>query len=443
MRAVEAGHVGNRLRQLSNRRLDTRPEVDRSGAVVAVGRQQQAVDKVLHVEKLAARRAVAPEHHLVVAGEHLPDQGRDHVGGLEVEVVARPVEVRGQDVCGPKAVLLAVGLRAHEHRLLRDAVRRVRLLRVAVPEVVLGERHRRELRVRAHRAGHHHLADVVSPRELEDVRAHHQVRVPVPARIGAVRADPADLCRQMEDELGPRLGEEPLRALPRRQVVLVAARDERLLPALLQTLDQMGADEPAASGDEDAHGRQGSRTGPVASPSVQRLPTPVAALGLVIAAVAVVGWWGAIAVGPAAGPDAAEHIRYAEYLDATGHLPPKSANYEYSSPPAYQFAAVYLQRAARTLSIGRRRAPPVRAGSGPPGRLVRAASRRPGSSSPPASASRRARVAAGGSQAALLLARRRRGVRPGARRSVVVRSADLARVRRAASSPSRGPSPAR
>ncbi len=85
---------------------------------------------------------------------------------------------------------------------------------------------------------------------------------------------------------------------------------------------------------------------------MQRLPTPVAALGLVIAAVAVVGWWGAVAVGPAAGPDAAEHIRYAEYLDATGHLPPKSENYEYASPPGYQFASVYLQRAARRLSLG-------------------------------------------------------------------------------------------
>jgi hypothetical protein len=85
---------------------------------------------------------------------------------------------------------------------------------------------------------------------------------------------------------------------------------------------------------------------------VQRLPTPVAALGLVIAAVAVVGWWGAVAVGPAAGPDAAEHIRYADYFDTTGHLPPESANYEYASPPAYQVAAVYLQRAARTLAVG-------------------------------------------------------------------------------------------
>ena len=33
-----------------------------------------------------------------------------------------------------EAVLLAVGLRADEHRLLGDAVRRVRLLGIAVPE---------------------------------------------------------------------------------------------------------------------------------------------------------------------------------------------------------------------------------------------------------------------------------------------------------------------
>jgi len=81
------------------------------------------------------------------------------------------------------------------------------------------------------------------------------------------------------------------------------------------------------------------------------VPRHIVALGLVVGAVAVIGWWGAIAVGPAAGPDAAEHIRYAEYFDKTGHLPPKSANYEYSSPPAYQLAAVYLQRAARKIGV--------------------------------------------------------------------------------------------
>jgi hypothetical protein len=85
---------------------------------------------------------------------------------------------------------------------------------------------------------------------------------------------------------------------------------------------------------------------------VQPVPRHIAALGLVVAAVAVAGWWGSIAVGPAAGPDAAEHMRYAAYFDRTGHLPPKSVNYEYSSPPAYQLAAVYLQRTARRVAVG-------------------------------------------------------------------------------------------
>jgi hypothetical protein len=81
------------------------------------------------------------------------------------------------------------------------------------------------------------------------------------------------------------------------------------------------------------------------------VPCHVVALGLVAAAVATVAWWGGIAVGPAAGPDAAEHIRYAAYFDRTGHLPPKRVNYEYSSPPAYAVSAVYLQRLAKDLHV--------------------------------------------------------------------------------------------
>lgn len=84
---------------------------------------------------------------------------------------------------------------------------------------------------------------------------------------------------------------------------------------------------------------------------MQRTPTPVVALGLLVAVVAVVGWWGALALGPGAGPDAPEHIRFAAYYDATGHLPSKAQNYEYASPPAFAVGAVYLQRAARFLSL--------------------------------------------------------------------------------------------
>jgi hypothetical protein len=62
-----------------------------------------------------------------------------------VELVARTEEVRRDEVGEALPVLGGVDLGVDEVRLLGDAVRRVGLLRVAVPERVLGERHRGEL----------------------------------------------------------------------------------------------------------------------------------------------------------------------------------------------------------------------------------------------------------------------------------------------------------
>ena len=231
------------------------PRLTGSRAVVALGGEHEPVDAVVDVEELARRRAVAPEHDLVPAFEHLPDQVGDHVRVRLVEVVARAVEVRRQEVGRVQPVLLAVGLRAHEHRLLRDAVGRVRLLREAVPEVVLAERDGRELRVGADRAGDHELLDLVQPGLLEHVRAHHQVRVPVAAGVGAVRADPADLCGEVEDELGARVLEEARRVVHRRQVVVAPARCEDLVSVGLEPLDESRAEEAAAAGDERPHAR--------------------------------------------------------------------------------------------------------------------------------------------------------------------------------------------
>ena len=169
-----------------------------------------------------------------------------------VEVVARPVEVRGEQEDRVRAVLLAVGLGADEHRLLRHAVRGVGLLGVPVPELVLVERDGRELRVGADGADDHELLRPVQPRLLEHVRAHHQVGVPVAARVRAVRADPADLGREVVDELGVRVREEALRVVHRRQVVVALPRRDDVVAVVGEPLDEPGAEEPAAAGDEHA-----------------------------------------------------------------------------------------------------------------------------------------------------------------------------------------------
>ena len=84
---------------------------------------------------------------------------------------------------------------------------------------------------------------LVQARELEHVRAHDQVRVPVAARVRPVGADPADLGRQVEDDFGPRLLEQPLGVVPAGQVELGAARHHHLVAALTEPLDQERAEE--------------------------------------------------------------------------------------------------------------------------------------------------------------------------------------------------------
>ena len=170
---------------------------------------------------------------------------------LEVEVVAGAVEARRHEVDAVDAVLLPVGLRADEERALGGAVRRVRLFGVAVPELVLAERHRRVLRVDADRADGHELVYRVQARELEDVSSHHEVRVPEAPGVGSVRADAADLGGEVEDHPRPGLVEEPLGLLPARQVVVAAARDDDVVAVGAQPLDEVRAEEPAAAGDED------------------------------------------------------------------------------------------------------------------------------------------------------------------------------------------------
>ena len=90
---------------------------------------------------------------------------------------------------------------------------------------------------------------------LEHVRTHEQVRVPVAAGVGAVRADAADLGGEVEDELGARVGEQPRRVVQRGEVVVAAPGDERRRGRRLEPLDEVRAEEAAAAGDEDSRSR--------------------------------------------------------------------------------------------------------------------------------------------------------------------------------------------
>jgi len=74
---------------------------------------------------------------------------------------------------------------------------------------------------------------------LDDVCTHHQIGVPVTARVGAVRSDAADLGRKVDDELGPGVGIQPLDVRGDREVVVAPPRDERVEAVLAQPRDEV------------------------------------------------------------------------------------------------------------------------------------------------------------------------------------------------------------
>ena len=172
---------------------------------------------------------------------------------LRIEVVPRPVEVHRQQEDRIEAVLLAIGLPLHQQHLLGETVRGVRLLGIAVPQVLLAERHGRELRVRAHGPDRHELRDARETGVFDELRAHDQVVVEEPAGVLAVGADAADHGGEVDHEVGARLREHPRDAGFPAQVVLAAARHERLRTAApAQRLHHEGAEEPGTAGDRNA-----------------------------------------------------------------------------------------------------------------------------------------------------------------------------------------------
>ena len=155
---------------------------------------------------------------------------------LQVEVVARPVEVHREQHDAVHPVLLAVRLRLHQHHLLGEAVGGVGLLGIAVPEVVLLERHRRELRVGADGPERDQLGDAGQAALLEDVQAHHRVLEQEAPRVVPVGADAADARREVDHQIRLRVRRS---AAARRR-----GRPGRIRPSAGRTTDGALAAQP-------------------------------------------------------------------------------------------------------------------------------------------------------------------------------------------------------
>src|SRR5262249_43606958 len=94
------------------------------------------------------------------------DQGGDDVRGLQIEVVPRAEEIDEQQVDAVATEFAVISAHLLDQQLLGQAIRGIGLLRIAIPQVALFERNRREFRIRADGADDDHLLDAELPARL-------------------------------------------------------------------------------------------------------------------------------------------------------------------------------------------------------------------------------------------------------------------------------------
>src|SRR2546428_887859 len=274
---AEIERLADQPDELPDRDLHVRPKVHRFVLRVTLGRQHDAARRVLHVEKLAARRAVAPDLDEVVTAElgvvDLADQRRNHVRGARIEVIARPIEIDREQEDAVEAVLRAVGLRLDEQHFLRQAVGGVGLLRIAVPEIVFAERHRGELWVGADGADADELFDAVKPRLLHQLGAHHQVVEEQLAGVLPVESDATHLGGEVDHDIHVLDG--PAAVLAIDQVEGLRARNCDVSgPRRLELRDDARPEESGAAGHEHAAARPEAHSNLIISETLARYARP-------------------------------------------------------------------------------------------------------------------------------------------------------------------------
>src|SRR5688572_15012695 len=114
------------------------------------------------------------------------------------------------------------------------------------------ERHRSELRIRAHSAKAHELLQAVLATNLNHLSTHHEVIVEKAARLFAISTDSANLRRKMNHNVWLSIGIQLHDVLHFSQVIVAAAWNNNVTTAcFLQRSDNIAAKEACATRDYD------------------------------------------------------------------------------------------------------------------------------------------------------------------------------------------------
>ena len=255
--ARETHHALHQRRQLGDGHILTHAHIDDAFVLVALHQKQTGIGQIVHMQKLAPRRARAPHHHLRRAARpglvELADQRRQHMGIGQIEVIPRPVEIGRHQRDGVEAVLAPVGLTQLDAGDLGDRIPLVGGLQRPGEQAILGHRLGRELGVDAGRAQELQLAHPIAPGGIDHRRLDLQVVAQEIRRIAVVGMDAAHLRRRQKHILRPLGGEKRLHRSGIAQVQFGMTTQQQIAKSgLFQPAHNRAAHEAAMTGDENA-----------------------------------------------------------------------------------------------------------------------------------------------------------------------------------------------
>ena len=253
----ETGQTSDQFDQILDRDLAAGAQIDRGGVVHHFGGPNDALGGIIHVEELPTGGARPPA--LDVIGTRIPgrdalsDECGNDMRGMQVEIVARTVEVHRKKVGTVQGVLTAVAVEHHHRGLLGDSVRSVRRFRIALPEIFLREGDRRVTGIGTDRARLDELLDAVHTRLFDQVQGHRHVREEVPTGVVEIRTDPPHFGGQVDDDIGTCVDVEPRSTIFGGEVVVTTARYEDITDTpLLKSLEHEMAEKSGTTGHDDS-----------------------------------------------------------------------------------------------------------------------------------------------------------------------------------------------
>jgi GDPmannose 4,6-dehydratase len=247
---AETGGPAHQFRQFPDRHVAAVADVDELFLAVIPHQEHAGPRQVICVEKLPQRRAAPPAGHRRRAGRvrlmEFADERGQHMGGVKIVVVIRPVEVGRHGADEIAAVLPPVRLAELDAGDFGDRVPFVGRLQRAGEEVFLFQRLRGQLRVNARAAEEQELPHARAPRALDEVVLDLQILKQERRRLLVISQDAPHLSCGDEDELRLGLGVEALHCCGVEEVQFLSSAADQLPAALpLQLPPNSAAHQPA------------------------------------------------------------------------------------------------------------------------------------------------------------------------------------------------------